>query len=300
MWDVIIVGGGPAGLTAAVYAARAGLSTLLLERASLGGQMTLAELVENYPSVRAGGSVLAEQMAAQAKASGAQICSAEVKEADLRGKEKIVYTEKQIYTGRCVILATGAAPRALQLPREDALVGRGVSYCAACDGRLFRNRTVAVVGGGNSAVTEAIQLAPLCSAVHLLYRRATLRAEAQLQDKLHSTNVILHPNSVVTQLCAEEKLCGIMVRTGDQETLLPLDGLFIAIGRKPESERFSMQLGTDQAGYFLAGEDTKASIAGVFIAGDVRAKTFRQIVTAAADGATAAHQAAEYLRTAAG
>lgn len=299
MPDIIIIGGGPAGITAALYCARAGLSVSVLEKSLFGGQMALAEEVENYPAFIESGAALSENMRRQAERFGAEFRQVEVRSVSLTDQIKTVKTAGGVLNAPCVILATGAAPKQLGLPNEKALIGRGVSYCAACDGRFYRNKTVAVVGGGNTAVSDALLLSRFCKKVHLLHRRDTLRAEAALQRKLFNANVALHFSTRPVAFIGTDKLTGVVLQRGDSQDELPLDGLFIAIGRTPETALFKGQLDTDESGYLPAGEDTKTALAGVFAAGDIRRKPLRQIVTATADGAVAAHQAIEYLQDAA-
>lgn len=297
MLDVIVIGAGPAGLTAALYCARAGLHVRILEKAVPGGQLALADTVENYPAAIGNGAELAERMRAQALEAGAELTLAEATSFSLDGQRKSVRANHMELEAACIILAMGAAPRRLGLPREKELTGRGVSYCASCDGRLFRNRTVAVVGGGNTAVSESLHLAQLCSTVHLIHRRAELRAETGLQRRLAHAKVIFHPNCSITELHGQERLTSVSLTSEAGDARLALDGLFIAIGRRPETALVRAFLATDEAGYLLSAEDTKTTIPGVFAAGDLRRKPLRQIVTAEADGAVAAQQAIEYLQS---
>lgn len=296
MWDVLILGGGPAGMTAALYCARAGLNVAVLEKALVGGQMALAEKIENYPAAQQDGIALSLAMQKQAEDFGASFLYTEIVTANLTAQPKVLRSGKECYKAPCVILATGAAPMRLGLPNEAQYVGHGLSYCATCDGRFFREKRVAVVGGGNSAVSEALYLSDLGAQVHLLHRRSELRAEDALQKRLLRSPVIFHPNCAVQALLGKEKLQSIITETNGQREELTVDGLFVAIGRKPESELFRGSLCTDERGYLLVSEDTKTAIAGVFAAGDVRKKPLRQIVTAVSDGAVAAQQALEFLR----
>lgn len=293
MPDVIIVGGGAAGLTAGIYCTHSGFDVLLIEAGALGGQIATAGTIENYPGILTNGAELSGQIATQAAQAGVKILYGAATHIDLQNKLVTVNGE-QLHSS-CIILATGASPRKLGLPLETELIGRGVSYCATCDGRLFKNRTVAVVGGGNSAVSEALELAVICKEVHLIFRKPSLRAEAHLREQINKVGIILHPSSQVAQLHAADRLQAVTVQTDDKTKYLPVDGLFIAIGREPQSRVIQGQLATDEYGYVLAGEDTKTPIAGVFVAGDVRKKALRQIVTAASDGAVAAYQAISYL-----
>ena len=296
IYDVVVVGGGPAGYTAAMYAARAGLSVLVLEKLSAGGQMALTDKIENYPGLPMGidGFTLGEAMQQGAEQAGAESLLATVLEADLTASPKVLRTSEGDIAARTVILATGANPRLLGVEGEQALTGRGVHYCAHCDGYLYRGRTVAVVGGGNSAVADALQLSRMAKKVYLIHRRDKLRAEKAVSDPLfQAENVEILYNTQVTRLLREGRLTGVQLQDG---TVLPLDGLFISVGRSPETGLFP-QVQTDRDGYILAGESTETNLPGVFAAGDLRTKPMRQIVTAAADGAVAAQAAEHYLAT---
>jgi len=299
VYDVLIIGGGPAGYTAALYSARAGLSTLTVEKMSPGGQMTLTGDIENYPGFDEGvdGYTLGMKMQAGAEKFGAETVYGEVTEVDLSEKIKRTKTTDGEYFSKTVIIATGAVARPLGLPDEEALTGRGVHYCAHCDGRFYRDKTVMVVGGGNSAAADALYLSRLCKKVYLVHRRDTLRAERVYHAPLMSAeNVEFIWNSTAVGLISEKRVAGVRVRDlkTDTETEISVDGLFVSIGRKPETSLFKGQLALE-GGYIVAGEDTKTSIPGVFAAGDVRTKTLRQIITAAADGAVAATEAERYI-----
>ncbi len=299
-FDVIVLGGGPAGYTAAMYTARAGLSTLVIEKLYAGGQMTQTPNIENYPGFPQGidGVLLGMNFQAGAQNAGVQTLNAEVTEVKLQGKEKVLTTAKGDFIGRTVIIATGADHRHLGLSREWELTGKGVTYCATCDGMFYRGKTVAVVGGGNSAASEALVLSRIAKKVYLIHRRDSLRASKSYNEPLNQAeNVEFIWNSQVTELLGQEKLSGVKlqnVQTG-QETELQLDGLFVSIGRNPATELFRGQLELDENGYIVADESTRTSIPGVYAVGDVRTKEVRQIVTAAADGAVAAHYAEEEL-----
>jgi len=301
MYDVIIIGGGPAGYTAALYAARAGLSTLVIEKFSAGGQMTETQSIENYPGFDEGtdGFTLGFKMQAGAEKYGAKTLSTEVIKVDLLANPKAIHTAKEVLFAKAVILATGATHKHLGLEREEEMIGRGIGYCAACDGMLYRGKTVAVVGGGNSAAADALLLSRICGRVYLIHRRDSLRAEKIHHEPLmRAETVEFKWNATVTALHGDERLTGITLqstKTGEREQI-EVDGLFISIGRSPETALFAEQIALEN-GYILAGEDTKTSIPGVFAAGDVRKKALRQIVTAAADGAVAAHFAEEYIET---
>lgn len=299
VYDILIIGGGPAGYTAALYGARSGFATAVLEKLSPGGQMATTSDVENYPGFPGvvDGFELGERMQEGAEKAGAETFFAEVSKVDLLADPKVVETSEGTFLGRTVILATGAHPRKLGIPQEEALVNRGVAYCATCDGNFYKDKVVVVNGGGNTAVGDALYLAKLASKVYLVHRRDTLRATPIYLQRLKDAGVEIIWNSVVSGLQADKKLTGVEltdVKTGEKR-VLPADGLFVAIGQLPESSLAAGQVATDKAGYILAGEDTKTSVPGVFAVGDVRTKAVRQIITAAADGAVAVHYAEEYL-----
>lgn len=300
VYDMVIIGGGPGGYTAALYAARAGLDAVLLEKFSAGGQMAQTHQVDNYPGFPEGidGFTLAMQMQQQAERFGARTEYAEVEQLDLQSDPKVVHTNAGTFHGRTVVLATGAGPRELGVAKEAELVGRGVAYCAACDGMFYRGKTVAVVGGGNSAAADALLLSRIAKKVILIHRRDTLRATKIYHEPLkEAENVEFRWNSVVTELLHEDMVTGIRlknVQTGEESTVA-CDGVFISVGRKPATELVQGQLALDGGGYVIADESTRASIPGVYAVGDVRTKQLRQIVTAVADGAVAVHMAEEYL-----
>ena len=300
VYDVIIIGGGPAGYTAAIYAARAGLSTLVLEKFSAGGQMTQTQIIENYPGFDEGvdGFTLGEKMRSGAERFGAITNQTEVLSVELGTYPKRVTADVGDFFAKTVIVATGAEHKHLGIENEEKLVGRGVGYCAACDGMLYRGKTVAVVGGGNSAAADALLLSKICKKVYLVHRRDTMRAEKIYHDPLmKAENVEFKWNSEIAELVYDKKLVGVRIKnkqSGEQDELL-LDGLFISIGRAPVTELFRNQIDIDEHGYIIADESTRTSAEGVFAIGDVRTKTVRQIVTAAADGAVAVHFAPEYI-----
>ena len=300
VYDMVIIGGGPGGYTAALYAVRAGLDTVLLEKFSAGGQMALTDQIDNYPGFENGidGFTLAEKMKQGAERFGAQTRYAEVKKVDLSANPKVVETSEGTFYGRTVVFSTGANPRELGLPEEKELVGRGVAYCASCDGMFYRGKTVVVVGGGNTAAEDALLLSRLASKVILVHRRDTLRATKVYHEPLmQAENVEFRWNSVVTELLHGDKITGVRlkdVQTGE-ETVVECDGVFVSIGRKPATELVEGQLTLDRSGYVVADESTRTSIPGVFAVGDVRTKVLRQVVTAVADGATAVYYAEEYL-----
>ncbi len=300
MYDMVVVGGGPGGYSAALYAARAGLDTVVLEKLSAGGQMALTQQIDNYPGFEEGvdGFELGEKMQAQAHRFGAVTEYAEVHGVDFTSDPKVIHTSEGAFYGRTVVIATGANPRELGLSGERELVGRGVAYCAACDGMAYRGKTVVVVGGGNSAVGDALLLSRIAKKVILVHRRDTLRATKVYHDQLRKAeNVEFRWNSAVAQLLHQEKVTGVRLRnvlTGEEETLT-CDGVFISVGRKPVTEFLAGAVALDGSGYVVADETTAASVRGVYAVGDVRTKLLRQVVTAVADGAMAVHMAEEYL-----
>ena len=302
VYDMLIIGGGPGGYTAALYAARAGLSVLLLEKLSAGGQMAQTQQVDNYPGFPEGvdGFLLAEKMQAQAENFGAKTELAEVFRLKLDAPIKEAETSEGIFRARTVVIATGADPKKLGVPNEQKFSNRGVHYCAACDGMFYRGKTVAVIGGGNSAVADALLLSRVAKKVYLIHRRDALRATQVYHKPLaNAPNVEFVWNSAVTQLLGDNRLSGAKIRhlvSGEEENLA-LNGVFVSIGRSPASGLVAGQLVLDGDGYIVADESTKASLSGVYAVGDVRTKALRQIVTAVADGAMAVHSAEEYLAT---
>ena len=300
IYDMIIIGGGPAGYTAALYGARAGLSTLVMEKMVVGGQMALTDKIDNYPGFEDGieGFSLGEKMKNEAERSGARTVFATVLSADLKSDPKVIKTSDDIFYGRTVVIATGAEPRELGVAMEKELVGRGVSYCATCDGMFFKGKTVVVVGGGNTAAADILLLSRVASKVFVVHRRDTLRASKIYHETLmKAENVEFCWDSQVTGILSDDKVTGVRIKninTGD-ERKLSCDGIFVAIGRKPASELAAGQLDLDERGYVITDESTKTNIPGVFAAGDVRTKVLRQVITAASDGAMAAHYTEEYL-----
>ncbi len=300
IYDTVIIGGGPAGYTAALYAARAGLDTIVLEKLSAGGQMTETQNIDNYPGFDEGvdGFTLGFKMQNGAQRFGAESDMTEVLSAKLSEYPKVITTDKGDVLAKTVIIATGAQHKHLGIDNEEALIGRGVGYCAACDGMLYRGKTVAVVGGGNSAVQDALLLSRICKKVYLIHRRDTLRATKVYHEPLmKAENVEFLWDSKVSELLFDKKLTGVRVENVKNGTLtdIELDGLFISIGRSPVSSLFAGELSLDEQGYIIADESTKTNISGVFAAGDIRTKALRQVVTAAADGAVAAHFAEENI-----
>jgi len=300
IYDMVIIGGGPGGYTAALYAARAGLNTLILEKLSAGGQMALTHQIDNYPGFEDGidGFTLAEKMQRQAERFGARTEYAEVRSMDLTAQPKVIETSEGSFYAKTVVLATGANPKELGIVKEQELVGRGIAYCAACDGMFYKGKTVAVVGGGNSAAADALILSRIAKKVILIHRRDTLRATKIYHEPLMNTeNVEFRWNSVVTELLHDDKLTGVRLRdvnTGE-ESIVECDGVFVSVGRKPATALVKDQLKLDYSGYVVAGETTETNIPGVYAVGDVRTKLLRQVVTAVADGAMAVHMAEEYL-----
>ena len=302
-YDVLVLGGGPAGYTAAMYASRAGLRVAVLERLAAGGQMALTHQVDNYPGFEDGidGFTLALKMQQGAERFGAESIFADVQSVELEGKLKMLHTEQGTFYSRAVILATGANPRKLGLPMEEDLTGRGVHYCAACDGMFYRGKTVVLVGGGNSAVADALVLSRVAKKVILVHRRDTLRASRIYDESLKNAgNIEFRWNGAVVALQHDNHVKGVMLRNtlGGREEQVDCDGVFISIGRTPATALFEGQLQLDDAGYIVAGESTKTNLSGVYAVGDVRTKAVRQIGTAAADGAGAAHEIEEYLASA--
>ncbi len=299
IYDTVIIGGGPAGYTAALYAVRAGLDTLVLERFSAGGQMTETQLIDNYPGFDEGvdGFTLGFKMQQGAERFGAVTVQTEVTAVDFASKIKVIKTDSGDYLAKTVIIASGAAHKHLGVADEENLVGRGVGYCASCDGMFYKGKTVAVVGGGNSAAADALLLSKICEKVYVIHRRDTMRATKVYHEPLlKADNIEFKWNSTVKEFIYDKKISAVKIeKTSGECEEIALDGVFISIGRSPATELFKGQIELDKAGYIIADESTKTNIAGVFAAGDVRTKTLRQIVTAAADGAVAAHYAEEYI-----
>ena len=299
-FDVIILGGGPGGYTAALYCARAGLSTMVLEKMWPGGQMATTSRVDNYPGFEEGvdGIELSGKMQQSAERFGVVTQIGEVLSIDLESQPKVIRTGKGDLEAKAVILATGAAPRTLGIPGEDELRGRGMAYCATCDGMFYRNRTVVVVGGGNSAAEDALFLSRVCKKVYLVHRGAVLTASKSYWTALQKAeNVEFIWNSRVVELLYGSVVTGVVlegVESGNRSELA-CDGVFIAVGRIPNTGLFHGVLEMDAAGYLIADETTRTALPGVFAVGDVRTKPLRQIITAAADGAVASKYAEAYL-----
>ena len=299
IYDMAIIGGGPAGYTAALYAARAGLDTVIIERMSAGGQMALTDIIDNYPGFNDGvdGFTLGLNMQQGAERFGATTEYTEVLSVDLLGKVKTITTTSGIFSAKTIVIATGANPRELGVENEQKLIGRGVHYCAHCDGRFYKDKTVLVVGGGNSAVSDALYLSRIAKKVYLVHRRDTLRATKVYHEPLKKCeNVEFLWNSQIKEFLFDNKITGAKIATNDGQVYdIACDGIFVSIGRRPATEFLNGSLPLDKGGYIIADETTQTEIDGVYAVGDVRTKVLRQVITAAADGAVAAHFAEEYL-----
>ncbi len=300
IYDIIILGGGPAGYTAALYASRAGLDTIILEKMTAGGQMTLTGDIDNYPGFDEGidGFTLGMKMKKGAERFGAKTLYTQVKSVDFSDKIKKIVTNKDEIFGKAVIIATGANPRELGINGEQDLVGRGIHYCAHCDGRFYKDKTVIVVGGGNSAAADALYLSRLVKKVYLVHRRDTLRATKIYHEPLmNAENVEFLWNSTIDDFIVENRVVGAKIKDVNTGSITDLscDGIFISIGRKPATEFLGNAVELDQSGYIIADESTRTNVNGVYAVGDVRTKILRQVVTAVSDGAVAVHYADEYL-----
>ena len=298
-YDVVIVGGGPGGYTAALYAARSGFSVLVLEKLSPGGQMATTEQIDNYPGFEDGidGYTLATKMKKGADRFGVETAFAQVEEMELTSNPKKLITSEGEVLGRTVILAMGASPRELDVPGEQEMRGHGVAYCAACDGMMYKNKTVVIAGGGNTAAADAILLSKICKEVHLVHRRDQLRASRIYIEPLNNSNIIFHWNTRITGVLHEKKVIGAKLEDVNTKEVsyLPCDGIFVAVGRVPDTAILKGQVTLDSHGYIQADETTRTNIPGVFAVGDVRTKPMRQIITAASDGAVASKYAEEFL-----
>ena len=300
MYDIIIIGAGTAGLTAAIYTARAGKKVLLLESETIGGQISSSPEVENYPGIkRVSGAEFSNTLFEQVTELGVDFELEKVTEVLPHGNDgKTVKTEYNTYEGRCLILATGVKHRKLGLEKEDLLFGKGVSYCAICDGAFFKNKIVAVVGGGNTALENAELLSGICDKVYLIHRRNTFRGETHLVKAVEAKeNIEILLNRTVKSLEGDEALSGLILQStaGAEDLHLQVSGLFISVGQIPENQQFADIATLDPAGYIVAGEDCKTSGEGIFAAGDCRTKEVRQLTTAAADGAVAGLAACQYV-----
>lgn len=299
MYDIIIIGAGPAGLTAAIYARRASKTVLVLEALSYGGQIINTPDIENYPvAAHISGYEFANKVYEQAQGLGAEFVFEKAVGITDKGDTKAVTTSDNTYECKAVIIATGSENRKLGIADEEKLVGRGISYCATCDGAFYRGKTVAVVGGGNTALEDALYLADLAEKVYLIHRRDAFRGDETTVNALKQReNIKFVYNSTVTKLIADKRLSAIEVtdkNTGEVRTI-ELNGLFVAVGRIPENQNFAQLIQLDEAGYVKAGEDCITNVPGIFAAGDNRVKNVRQLVTAAADGAVAATAAVQWI-----
>lgn len=300
IYDMIIIGGGPAGYTSALYAARAGLDALVIERMSAGGQMALTGEINNYPGFDEGidGFALGIKMQKGAERFGAKTVYDEVTSVDFSQKVKTLKTANGIFHTKTVVIAAGANPRRLGVPMEQEMTGKGVHYCAHCDGRFYKDNTVVVIGGGNSAAADALYLSRLAAKVYVVHRRDSLRAEKIYHEPLMQAKAVEFLwNSTVSELIANGRITGVKVKNvkTQSETDIACDGIFVSIGRKPATEFLGDSVALNPMGYVIADESTRTNINGVFAVGDIRTKALRQIVTAAADGAVAVHYAEEYL-----
>ena len=297
VYDVVILGAGPAGLTAGIYCARAGLKTVIIENGAPGGQASITPNIENYPGIDSTpGFKLIQDMMAQCTKFGVEFVYDQIKTIVLKGSIKTITTDFNTIEGKSVIIATGAHPRKLNLENEDKFLGRGISYCATCDGGIYKNKVVAVVGGGDTAVEDAVYLLKFAAKVYLIHRRDELRARGTMAKKLLSSNVEVIWDTVLTKLNGENKLSGITIynKKTNETSNLDVDGVFVAVGQIPSSDLLDVE--KDENGYIIADERTlQTNIDGVFVAGDVRVKDLRQIVTATADGAIASNQVFKYL-----
>ncbi len=298
MYDIIIVGAGPAGLTAAIYARRAGKSVLIIEKSTFGGQITFSPKIENYPGfTEITGNELADKLLDQALNLGAEVEMEEVTGILDEGERKLVFADTKKFEAKAVILAVGVRHRQLGLPGENALTGNGVSYCAVCDGAFYADRTVGVVGGGNSALQEAVLLSDICKKVYVLQNLNYLTGEKKLSDILKGKpNVEFKLGVTVKELKGENELTGVVLKNeADKEEELSLDGLFVAIGLEPKLSAFSQFAALSAEGYFDSDETCTTKTPGIFTAGDCRKKSVRQITTATSDGAAAALAACRYI-----
>ena len=299
IYDILIVGAGPAGLTAAIYGCRAGRSVLLLEGGIPGGQAATSAEVENWPGTRRiFGAEFATSLVAQAEDLGAvlQYDSVVSAAAGEDGVKRVTGSSGAVYEGKTLILANGVKRRSLGVPGEEKYRGRGVSYCATCDGAFFRGRETAVVGGGSAALEDALYLSTLCNKVHLIHRRDSFRGEARLAQKVQETpNIVLHLKWNVTEIMGDQSVIGVKLTDGSREKFLPCSGMFLAIGLIPDNQPFENLFSLTEGGYFDVDETLHAKVPGVFAAGDCRRKALRQLVTAASDGAVAAYEAEGYL-----
>lgn len=298
MYDIIVIGGGPAGLTAAIYALRADKKVLVIEKETFGGQITFSPKVENIPGfVSLSGNEFAEKLVEQALEQGAEVESLEVLSIE-NGDIKKVITDDGVFHSKAVIVATGAKHRVLGLENEENFIGDGISFCAVCDGAFYKDLTVAVVGGGNSALQEALLLSKLCKKVYIVQNLEFLTGEKKLAEQVYETeNIEVLLGNVVSAYLGDETLKGIVIKNQNEERELVVDGVFLAVGLAPQNEPFKELIELDERGYAVSNEGCTTKTNGIFVAGDCRTKTVRQVATAAADGAIAALAAVEYLDT---
>ena len=301
MYDIIVVGSGPAGMTAGIYAKRSGLKTLIIEKNIIGGQASLTYEIKNYPGFETiSGMELGMLMQQQAESLGCEFAYEVVNEINLQ--DKTIKTDSAIYKGKAIILALGAAARRVGVDNEENLIGKGVAYCAMCDGAFFKGEDVALIGGGNTAIEDAIYLSNICKSVTIVNNLPEFTCQQTLKDELNKVisdknNITIHQNSVVNRIDGEDRLSGVEIlnTATNEKTLLNVNGMFVAIGRKPDTDIIQNQIELDKFGYIIADEDMKTSVEGVFAAGDVRVKNLRQIITACSDGAIAATEANSYI-----
>ncbi len=297
MYDIIVIGAGPAGLTAALYALRASKSVLVIEQSTFGGQVTFSPKIENYPGIpEMSGNEFADKLLEQVLGMGADVEMEKVTGIVDEGVRKLVFADSKMFEARAVIIAVGVRHRQLGLPEENGFVGNGVSYCAVCDGAFFKDKTVGVVGGGNSALQEAVLLSDLCEKVYVFQNLPYLTGEKKLSDILSAkSNVEFILEATVKELKGNGELERVVINTPAGEKEISLDGLFVAIGLEPKNSAFSEMAALDKNGYFDSDESCLTKTAGVFVAGDCRRKNIRQITTASADGAVAALAACRYI-----
>ncbi len=299
-YDTIIIGAGPAGLSAAIYAARSGMKTAVFEKALVGGQITVTQDVENYPGFENAieGFELTEQMRKQAERFGAEFIDAEVTEIGIEGKCKVIGTHEQEYRAKSIIFCSGASPRRLNVPGEEKLTGRGVSYCATCDGALYRNKTVAVLGGGDSAIEEGLFLTRFAEKVYVIHRRNELRAQYIIQQRaFKEPKMEFIWDTVLQEIKGEGKVEELELynRKTDKISFLKVDGVFIYVGILPNTALLESRIELDTSGFVITDEHMQTNIPGVYAAGDIRSKVLRQVVTATNDGAIAAWSAEKWI-----
>jgi len=298
IYDLAIIGGGPAGLTAAIYAGRASLKTIVFERTMCGGQILQSKKVDNYPALpHVSGAELGEKMRSQAEEFGAKIEYEEISAFEKRGDHFVLRADDEQYEARAIVMATGVSPRHLDIPGEEALVGRGISFCATCDGNFFRDKDVAVIGGGNTALYDALYLVDICRKVYLIHRGESFRGDAVLVEKLKTKdNVEFMLESKPLEFLGDSKLEAIKIERGGERQMLEISGAFEAVGHCAEGAKLNSDLVADEQGYIIADSNLMSSIPGVFLAGDLRQKRVRQLTTATADGSEAITSVLEYLK----